>query len=107
LELKVQKACRDLADKMLIHSAHDCSEGGLAVTLAECCFSSLGREGIGAKVSLESGGLSDAALLFGETPSRIVVSFAAEDLDKVKETVGDCPFAVIGEVADDILSIDI
>lgn len=107
LELKVQKACRDLADAMLLRSAHDCSDGGLAVTLAECGFSSLDREGIGAKISLESGGLSDAALLFGETPSRIVVSFAAEDLDKVKETVGDCPFAVIGEVADDMLSIDI
>jgi phosphoribosylformylglycinamidine synthase len=107
LELKVQKACRDLADKMLLRSAHDCSDGGLAVTLAECCFSSLGREGIGAKISLESNGLSAAAVLFGETPSRIVISFAAEDLEKVKDTIGDVPFAVIGEVGDDLLSIDI
>ena len=40
-----------LADERLIRSAHDCSDGGLAVTLAECCF---GTGGIGAEVSIEA-----------------------------------------------------
>src|SRR5690606_14908141 len=77
LERRVQEAVLKLADEMLIRSAHDCSDGGLAVALAECCFSSLGREAIGAKVDLSSNGLSKEAVLFAESPSRIVISFAA------------------------------
>ncbi len=37
-EIKVQNAVRDLIRAGLVKSAHDCSEGGLAVALAECCF---------------------------------------------------------------------
>ena len=44
-------------------------------------------------------------MLFGETPSRIVISFAAENLDRVKAAVGDCPFEVIGNVAGENLYI--
>ena len=65
----------------LLESAHDCAEGGLAVTLAECCFDS---GGVGADVAvpltgLDEGGRDDvamAATLFGETASRVVVSVA-------------------------------
>jgi len=65
----------------LLESAHDCAEGGRAVTLAECCFES---EGIGVDVSLSpidwNDDLSDelrrAATLFGETASCVVVSVA-------------------------------
>jgi phosphoribosylformylglycinamidine synthase II len=71
----------------LIKSAHDCSEGGLAVALAECCISGqIARETprlIGANIDLTP--LSSSrldALLFGESQSRIVVSCA--DLDAVK-----------------------
>ncbi len=41
-ELAVQKACLEAAEAGLLLSAHDCSDGGLAVALAESCFSSLG-----------------------------------------------------------------
>ncbi len=106
LEKNIQDTCLRLADEMLLCSAHDCSEGGLAVTIAESCFSSLNREAVGADIELVSGGISTEAVLFGESPSRIVISFAPESLDRVKEIVGNCPFAVIGKVADDVLRIN-
>lgn len=105
LEVKLQDTILKLADQMLIASAHDCSEGGLAVTIAECCFSSLNREGIGATMDIASNDIPAHAVLFGETPSRIVISFAPENLDRVKEIVADVPFAVLGNVGDDFLKI--
>lgn len=107
VEKKVQATLLKLADGMLVNSAHDCSDGGLAVAIAESCFSSLNREAVGANIELTSNGLSTAAVLFAESPSRIVVSFAPENLDKVKDIVGDCPFEVIGKVSEDTLHISI
>lgn len=108
LEVKVQEACLALAERQILKSAHDCSDGGLAVAIAESCFSSLNREAIGANIELSNpNSISEAALLFGESPSRIVVTFAADKLDWVKEVVGDCPFEVIGSVGGDRLSISI
>lgn len=107
LEKRVQDTCLKLADEGLVRSAHDCSDGGLAVALAEMCFSSLGRDAVGADITLVSNGLAKEAVLFGESPSRIIISFAAEDLDKVKAAAGDCPFEVIGKVGKDVLSITV
>ena len=107
LETKVQDVILKLADEMLANSAHDCSDGGLAVAIAECCFSSLNREAIGANIDLTSNGLSNEAVLFAESPSRVVISFAPENLDRVKEIAGDVPFAVIGNASDDVLKISI
>ena len=105
LERNVQETLLSLIDECLINSAHDCSDGGLAVTIAESCFSSLGREVVGARIELSNNELSAEALLFGETPSRIVVSFAPEHLERVTAIVGDCPFEVIGNVGGNDLSI--
>lgn len=105
LELKVQQTCLQLIDKQLINSAHDCSDGGLAVTIAESCFSSLNRKLIGAEINLSNESLDAATQLFSESPSRIVISFAAENLENVKELIADCPFAVIGKVTGDSLKI--
>lgn len=107
LERQVQDACLKLAETGLLKSAHDCSDGGLAIAIAESCFSSLGREAVGAKIDLEPSGVSNEALLFGESPSRIVISFTAENLETLKDLVGDCPFVVIGNVGDDVLRISI
>ena len=107
LEKKVQDTLLKLADEMLLNSAHDCSDGGLAVTIAESCFSSLGREALGAEIELSSDGLSSEGLLFGESPSRIVISFADKNLETVKQIVGDCPLAVLGKVTDESLKISI
>jgi phosphoribosylformylglycinamidine synthase len=111
IDLEAERGLHDavlaLAEEMLLNSAHDCSDGGLAVAIAESCFSSLGREAVGASIELESDGLSSAALLFGETPSRIIISFAPERREAVKAIVGGCPFSVIGTVSDDALRINI
>ncbi len=57
----------------LLQSAHDCSEGGLAVALAECCVSGP-EQTIGAVIRLTRGRLRKDAVLFGESQSRIVIS---------------------------------
>jgi len=107
LEKRVQKTCAKLADALLINSAHDCSDGGLAVTIAESCFSSLNHEAIGAEIDLKDENLDAATQLFGESPSRIVVSFSAEKLNEVESAAkeNDCPFQVIGKVSGTNLKI--
>jgi phosphoribosylformylglycinamidine synthase len=107
LEKQVQKTVLMLVDKQLIKSAHDCSDGGLAVAIAECCFSSLGRDPIGAVIKLESDGVPLEGVLFGETPSRVVISFAPESQDRVREIVGECPFRILGRVAGSEIEIAI
>jgi phosphoribosylformylglycinamidine synthase len=98
----------EAAEAGLLASAHDCSDGGLAVALAECCFSSLNRAGIGADVALpENLALSTESVLFSESPSRIVLSFPESSLAAVEEFASraGCPFAVIGKVGDASLRI--
>ena len=75
----LQKLIVHAAAAGLVRSAHDCSDGGIAVTLAECTFDS---GGIGCTVELTSGAASPASLtvdstLFSESSSRIVISVAA------------------------------
>ena len=73
LEARVQRVCRDAIRRGLLSSAHDCSDGGLAVAVAESCV--IG--GVGVSVTARAEGRWDAAL-FGEAPSRIVVSLPPE-----------------------------
>ena len=105
-EVAVQKACLAAAEAGLLLSAHDCSDGGLAVALAECCFSSLGREAIGAEVNLE-GPLGPTVTLFSESPSRIVISFDPMEAATVQEIAErhDAPFAILGHVGGNELVI--
>ncbi len=84
LEKQVQEVCLQAIQTGLVESAHDCSDGGLAVAIAEACFSSYRRDAIGCKVNLE-GGLSQAALLFAETPSRIVLSVTDDNAARILE----------------------
>jgi len=108
LEVRVQETLLKLADAFLVKSAHDCADGGLAVTIAESCFSSLNNAANGAEIEISNAAnLSPESLLFGETPSRIVISFAPENEEKVKEIVGDLPFEIIGKVAGEKLNIKI
>src|SRR5207249_1501878 len=71
LERKVQAAVRAVVSAGLVTAAHDCSEGGLAVALAEGCVS--GREPVGCEAALDAAGRADQ-VLFGEGPSRAVVT---------------------------------
>src|SRR5262245_40102034 len=88
-EKAVQKVCLEAIQTGLVRSAHDCSDGGLAVALAESCFSSYGREAIGARIDLSehaksSGLMLSPALLFGESPSRIIISLKPAHVFDVK-----------------------
>ncbi len=76
VERAVQEACRAAIGARLLASAHDCAEGGLAVTLAESCVS--GPRPVGAAIDLGSIGSRPDLTLFGEGPSRVVVSVKAE-----------------------------
>ncbi len=104
-EKRVQDTLLKLIEADLINSAHDCSDGGLAVAIAECCFSSLGHQAIGAEIDLTSNRLSSESLLFGETPSRVVISFSAAKRGDVGQFLDDTAFAVIGRVGGDRLRI--
>jgi phosphoribosylformylglycinamidine synthase len=99
LEAAVQTTCLEGAEAGLLASAHDCSDGGLAVALAECCFLFLNRPGLGADVSLPNG-LPSASALFSESPSRIIISFPEQSLADVKAIAdrAKCPFKIIGKV---------
>ncbi len=82
-ERAVQRSCLEAIRLGLVRSAHDCSEGGLAVTLAESC---MGRAGGPIGVDVELGGtIRPDALLFGESQSRIVVSLRGSDWPKLQE----------------------
>jgi phosphoribosylformylglycinamidine synthase len=81
-EKRVQAAIREIVAAGIAESAHDLSDGGLAVALAECCF---GDAGIGAQVDLASD-LRPEILLFHEAPSRILISTA--DPKKIEEIAG-------------------
>jgi phosphoribosylformylglycinamidine (FGAM) synthase-like enzyme len=95
-----------------IRSAHDCSEGGLAVALAESCLSGQVARGtprlLGAEIDLSSwASFRLDALLFGETQGRVVVSVPGRYATKVLERAKILGLAAfrIGTVGGDILSI--
>jgi phosphoribosylformylglycinamidine synthase len=73
-ERRVQRAVRAAVSAGLVTAAHDCSEGGIAVALAEGCVT--GRELIGGEATLPAGARADL-VLFGEGPSRVVVTVEA------------------------------
>jgi phosphoribosylformylglycinamidine synthase len=106
LEKAVQETCLRAAAEGLLRSAHDCADGGLSVALAESCFSTHGRAGVGAQVELP-GEFGAAAQLFSESPSRIVVSFgegARARLEQIAAEQG-CPFRVLGRAGGARLAI--
>jgi len=103
-ELSVQAAVRDLVREGLAESAHDLADGGLAVALAESCIA--GKIGASVTVSSLDGGVS-AETLFGEAPSRIVVTIAPEKSAAARgrlEAAG-VPIAELGEAGGDRLII--
>ncbi len=71
-EKRLQSALLAAIQKGMVKSAHDCSEGGLAVAITECCISE--RENmVGASIKISDELRSDC-LLFGETQSRVILS---------------------------------
>ena len=109
-EYALQALLLELADERLVRSAHDCSDGGLAVTLAECCFDT---DSIGADVSIDgitlahAAALNRAAALFGESASRVVVSAIPEAAAEVarRAAAAGVPARVIGRTGGRALRI--
>ena len=97
-EKRVQDFCWELIQKGFISSAHDCSEGGLAIAVAESCFS-YGGQTLGATLTLEST-LRNDTLLFGETQSRIIISFPEERTNEIEDLAMAFPadYSLIGKV---------
>jgi phosphoribosylformylglycinamidine synthase len=89
----------------LLASAHDCAEGGLAVTLAESCVS--GPRPAGADVDLGSVGARADLTLFGEGPSRVVVSVKAEAVRHFEQLMSEfrVPWRFIGTVGGERLVV--
>ena len=112
LNLDTEKALHDYLLKVihegLVQSAHDCSDGGLAVALAECCVSSPGVK-YGAVIKLTLDSLRRDALLFGESQSRVVLSVKPELAETVLNRAWDAgiPAGRIGTVGGDRFVIDV
>ena len=118
-EIKIQNAVRDLIREGLVKSAHDCSEGGLAVALAECCFSpeklygiDVGLDGPETAVSaaINDGVRTRATIsqvFFNESQSRIVISTAPAGLEKTMSILRErgVAFQQLGKVGGDELRI--
>ena len=104
-EKRLQNACLEAIQSGIIKSAHDCSEGGLAVALGECCICS--PKSIGATIDLKDKIRVDS-LLFGESQSRIVASLSSENLSKLENTceAHSVRYQVIGKVGGDRLKIN-
>jgi phosphoribosylformylglycinamidine synthase len=120
-EIEIQNAVRSLIRAGLVKSAHDCSEGGLAIALAESCFNPKKR--FGAEIDCSRRPLGDAndiptrnasqseaaTILFNESQSRIIISIAPENLEKTMSILRDSSvaFLQLGKVGGDELRIQV
>ena len=110
-ERVLQSLLVEAARDGLLRSAHDCADGGFAVTLAECCVESAGG---GARVELpataeQDDGFSLVRALFGEAPSRVVVSVSDVERDSLLERASavSVPAVVIGKTGGDRLRVTV
>jgi len=113
VDLAAEKSLQDFLIAQIedgkIHAAHDISEGGLLVCIAEMLFD---KEGLGADISLSELGQSGRldALLFGESQARAVVAVRAEDIERITEAAGksNLPVHRLGQINEsDQLNIEV
>ncbi|MHB8993084.1 MAG: AIR synthase-related protein, partial [Chloroflexota bacterium] len=103
VEAGVQRCALEAIRAGLVRSAHDCSDGGLAVALAECCMAGdLGMEASDEALEqlLKRDGCRPDGLLFGESQSRILLSVPRERLPELERLASESrvPLAVLGVV---------
>jgi phosphoribosylformylglycinamidine synthase len=99
--LSAYRALTSAMSDGLVASAHDCSDGGLAVALAECCFGS----DSGASVDIsplwsDCENLDSWGALFGESLGRILVSVKPDDRAAFEDSMGEISCHFLGEVSD-------
>ncbi|HWF48597.1 MAG TPA: AIR synthase related protein, partial [Bryobacteraceae bacterium] len=100
-EKRVQTTIRELVLENAVESAHDLSDGGLAVALAECCF---GPAEVGADIRLAST-LAPELLLFHEGPSRVLVSTATPEAVFASARKNSIEAVAIGATLNESLTI--
>ena len=107
IDIQAEKRLHDLVleliGRKLVSSAHDCSEGGLAVSVAESLVAAHGKgKSLGAVLALPAGIRADR-WLFGEDQSRMVVTASAANLGTIRELAGArrVPVHQAGEVTGD------
>jgi phosphoribosylformylglycinamidine synthase subunit PurL len=98
LELGVQAVVLTLIREGLVKSAHDCSEGGFGVAMAECCIS--GERRVGATIDFGHWPERLDQILFNESQSRVIISVRAEDSPAAEAicTAAEIPFSRVGKV---------
>jgi phosphoribosylformylglycinamidine synthase subunit PurL len=102
-EAALQKAVIEIIQQGLVESVHDCSDGGLAVALAEKGFA----KGVGARVNLASNGLPAEFVLFGEDASRILITCDPGSISRIQQIAEKHGIApdLIGETIADRLEM--
>ena len=105
LEQAIQNCCIEAIESGILRSAHDISDGGLAVALAECCIGGPDKA-LGVRAEMREMIRGDA-LLFSESQSRILVSMQEKDLGQLQEIASRyaVPLQVIGAVGGSRFSI--
>ncbi len=106
-EKKLQEFVLKLIDDSLINSAHDISDGGIAVALAECCLMNRGNE-TGCEVNFDIEGRKDFQL-FAETTGSIIISADQINVMKIIESanVHDIDIKIIGETKGQRLKVNL
>jgi phosphoribosylformylglycinamidine synthase len=109
-EAALQRVLVEGASHRIIRSAHDCAEGGVAITIAECCFDTpFGVEVDLPGVPSVSAGQRDVSTLFGESASRVVVSVAPGRVDELRALAAGAgvPAVAIGVVGGDRITLSV
>jgi phosphoribosylformylglycinamidine synthase len=101
-EVLLQATVGKLIREKLIRSAHDVSEGGLFITLAESAFPG----GLGFDVRTADAGIRKDAYWFGESQSRVVVSVDTGKVESFKKALGSLPYEAIGVVTSGTFKVD-
>ncbi|MBC8143964.1 MAG: phosphoribosylformylglycinamidine synthase subunit PurL, partial [bacterium] len=98
-EVRLQAALLEAIRSGAIQSAHDCSEGGLAIALAECAINSVGALGVDAEYRRDD----VIGALFGESQSRIVISYNPASRDAISQIASrhNVPLTTLGNVVRD------
>ncbi|MBX6377032.1 MAG: phosphoribosylformylglycinamidine synthase II, partial [Clostridia bacterium] len=108
LERRLQALLVEAAAARLLRSAHDLSEGGLAAAAAECCLLAA-PAARGARLDLPGAGARADVVLFGEGPSRVLVSTAPEASERLEAAAARwaVPCRLLGEVGGDRLRVSV
>jgi phosphoribosylformylglycinamidine synthase len=111
--VQLSRALLELGRQGLLQSAHDCSEGGVAMAVLECCFGSSNGSSCGVRLRLPNEA-EPVSWLFAETPSRAIISVKTENVARVTDYLSKTQFGssngvehlVLGEVGQETVEIN-